>query len=311
MNPAVLTSRASRPRPEKQSMGAIEVGGDNYDQSPLSNAASFLKNEFSQSFDDIAKIQSQEVNAIKGMNMGNHAPTSSVMNIQEQASPGVVTVPGQASAPGLTSAPAVAPSAIPVEEQGQPPQVVSLPAQRQTLATYLGAPPSVAAAGQALQPPFSAPQAPVEIAPGFVRGNLEPQAVQTSDPELQATGPSVQAVEPAAIQTSEQTVSKKSPFTVMTPEQLSPGLQPQFAIPNLQLPFLPPAELPSQAAFVPQADIPQGLAYARPFLNPIPQSESDDSDRPSVNIQVQTSKSKIPKISSKKKGTADHKKKPY
>lgn len=301
MNPAVLTSRAFRPRPEKQSMGAIEVGGDNYDQSPLSNAASLLKNEFSQSFDDIAKIQSQEVNAIKGMNMGNHAPTSSVMNIQEQASPGVVTVPGQASAPGLTSAPAVAPSAIPVEEQGQPPQVVSLPAQRQTLATYLGAPPSVAAAGQA----------PVEIAPGFVRGNLEPQAVQTSDPGLQATGPSAQAGEPAAIQTSEQTVSKKSPFTVMTPEQLSPGLQPQFAIPNLQLPFLPPAELPSQAAFVPQADIPQGLAYARPFLNPIPQSESDDSDRPSVNIQVQTSKSKIPKISSKKKGTADHKKKPY
>ena len=326
----MLIPRASRPRPDKQPMGTIEVGG-NSAESPVSTAANLLKNEFSQSFADIAKIQRQEVNAIKGMNMGNRAPSPSVINMPAQASPGaqVVSVPEQGSAPGLASAPAA--SAVPVQEQVQQPEVVPVSAQ-QTMASYATAPQTLPAAGQPLPAQFS-PQAPVEIAPGFVRGKAEPAvqdqavqapAIQAPGPAFQAAGPAFQAAGPAfqafgpafqapepAIQAPEPAASRKSPFTEITPEQLPPGFQPQFLMPGMQFPFFPPAELPPQPAFVPQAEIPQALPFPRPFFNPIPHPESDDSDRPSVNIQVQTSKSKIPKLKSKKKDAKDSKKKTH
>lgn len=307
INPAVLVPRASRPRAEKQPMGTIEVGNA---ESPLSNAAGLLKNEFSQSFADIAKIQRQEVNAIKGMNMGNQAPSPSVVNMQRQASPGaeVVSVPRQGSAPQLMSAPAVASSAVPVQEQAQQPEVVPVSAQ-QTMTSFAGVPQSLPAAGQPFPAQFAS-QSPFEIAPGFVRGKPEPvmqrQAVQAPEPVIQAVGPAVQAPEPA-IQAPEPAVSRNSPFTVITPQQLPPDFQPQFPIPGFQFPFLPPAEVPPM--FVPPAEMPRALPYPRPFLNPIPQPEPDDFDRPSVNIQVQTSKSKIPKLQSKKKKDKKDKKK--
>ena len=293
-------------------MGTIEVGGSNAD-SPVPNAANLLRNEFSQSFADIAKIQRQEVNAIKGMNMANQSPSPSVLNMPEQATPGaqVVSLPSQGSAPGLVSEPAATASAVPVQEQAQQPQVVPVSTQ-QTMATFAAAPQTLPAPGQSLPSQFSR-QAPLEIAPGFVRGKPEPliqdQAVQASQPTLQAAAPADQPPEPS-IGASQPAVSKKSPFTVIAPEQLPPGFQPQFPLP-VQFPFFPAAELPPQPAFAPQEEIPQALPYPRPFFNPIPQPEADDSDRPSVNIQVQTSKSKIPKLQGKKEDKTDDKKKTH
>ena len=310
MNPAVLIPRASRPRPEKQPMGTIEIGGRNA-ETPLSSAASLLKNEFSQSFDDIAKIQRQEVNAIKGMNTGSQGPSPSVVNMPGQTSPDaqLVSVPG--STPTMVSTPEV--SAVPIQQQPQqqPQQPAFVPVSpQQTMASFAAAPQSLSTAGQPLPAQF-APQAPMEIAPGFARGKPEPaindQVVQAPEPAMQATEPAMQAPEPA-MQVVEPQISKKSPFTEV---QVPPGFQPPFPISGVPFPFFQPAELPPQVALPAPAEVPQGYPFSHPFLNPIPQPESDDSDRPSVNIQVQTSKSKIPKLKNKQKDTKDNKKKTH
>lgn len=289
----MLFPRAERPRPEnseKLPAGTIEVGG-NPGSSTLSNAASLLKNEFSQSFDDIAKIQRQEVAAIKGMNMGSQPSSSPVVSLPEQASPGaeVMSIPEQRALPGLMSAPRnTEASAVPLQQQAQQAQPEVLPVSpQQTMASFATAPPFLSAAGQPLPVQYS-PQAPMEIAPGFVRGKPEP-AVQATQPAFQTSQPAFQAADPA-VSPSKNSFTEEAPL----PGQV-PGFPPQLMFPGIQFPFVPPAELPP------------ATPYPRLFLNPIPQPE-DDSDRPSVNIQVQTSKSKIPKLKTMKK---DSKKKTH
>ena len=329
----MLFPRASRPRPEKQPMGTIEVGNNNV-RSPLGSAASLLKNEFTQNFDDIAKIQRQEVNDIKGMNMDNQAPPPSVVNMPGQASPGaeVLSVPGQGGASGLVSGNEA--SAVPVQEQGQQPEVVPV-SRQQSIASFAAVPQTLPAAGRAM-PAQIAPRAPIEIAPGFVRGNPLPavqnpmlQAQQGPEPAVQLPQAAVQASEPAV------QASRKSPFTEVPLQQLP---QLQLPMPDMQIPFFPPAALPQLAelhspAELPQlaelhspvevappaelppqvapAEVPLAPTYVRPVFNPIPRPEADDSDRPSINIQVQTSKSRIPKLKTKKKNKKDNKKKTH
>lgn len=324
INPAVLFPRASRPRPEKQPMGTIELGNNNV-HTPLNSAASLLKNEFTQNFDDIAKIQRQEVNAIKGMNMDNQAPPPSVVNMPGQAIPGaeVLSVPGQGSTPGLVTGNEA--SALPVQEQGQQPEVVPVSPQ-QSMASFAPVPQNLPASGRAV-PAQIAPRAPIEIAPGFVRGNPLPavqnpmvQAQRGPEPAVQFPQAAVQSPEPAV------QASRKSPFTEVPLQQLPQLFQPQLPLPGMQIPFLPPAELPPPgelhppvevappAELPPQvvpAEVPLAPAYVRPVFNPIPRPDADDSDRPSINIQVQTSKSRIPKLKTKKKDTKDNKKKTH
>ena len=301
-------------------MGTIEVGNNNL-RSPLSGAASLLKNEFTQNFDDIAKIQRQEVNAIKGMNMDNQAPPPSVVNMPGQASPGaeVLSAPGQGGPTGQVAGN----EGVPVQEQAQQPEVVPVSPQ-QSMASFAAAPQTLP--GQAL-PAQIGSRAPMEIAPSFVRGNLMPgvqnpvvRAQQRPEPAVQFPQSVVQAPEPAG------QASRKSPFTEVPLQELPQAFQPQLPMPGMQFPFLSPAELPPPAELHPPvevappaelppqiapAEVPLAPAYVRPVLNPIPRPETDDSDRPSINIQVQTSKSRIPKLKTKKKDAKDNKKKTH
>ena len=267
--PAELFPRAFRPSrpatsPQKVSLGnlgAIEVGSAG---SSSTNAASLLKNEFSQNFDDIAKIQRQEVNAIKGMN-----------SMTSQPNPPLVSVPEEQASTPFTSASLSGPAAAenpvvsPLQQQ-QPQSIVTPVATEQVPRSFSPTSQITRTFGQPDPMLFSVQ--PTATAPAILRAKPTDQ----------------QAPEPVT-QVADTTAPSKPGITdaIPLPRQL-PDFPSEFSFPGVQF---QPAEFPL-------------LQYPpSPFMGSMPHQpdpSGEEEDRPSVKIQVQTSKSNIPKFIKKK-----------
>ena len=243
----------------------------------LPSSDKLLKNDVSQNFNDFAKMQRHEANAFKLFSSG------------QQSSPFVNVEPKQDSFTALPSLPAQADSQefVPAPQGAEGVSFLPQP----SLASFSGLPQLLPTSDEQQIPAQLISQTPTEIVPAFVQGKPESELQNPLAPIIQPL-PLIQTLQSKAFefpgQTTDSPAGKKNSFADVSPLNVPLGYGPQFPMSGLPFPFFQMAPM-----VIPR----MGLNPESPYVRSI--HPQQNIDRPSVNIQVQTSKSRIPKLKKK------------